>query len=233
MGVGRAAGRLVELGERKRRAQTRNCASPARSRRRSRSGTLPQRRRHRRDRASAAFRRGGDAEGRRMCDARSARDVAALRRGCERAVDVARVRLRFERAQSSIVRRRCQDVLLAHKFDAATHVREPAAGRAALSSVRPREQDRPRSPAGVDHSHVSRASGSGALVHALRVAAHHRARGPHAILPRALRADMGEPALRAQGRAVDRDRARVPMSPSGHNVSARYFMVQVPGSWPK
>ena len=51
MGFGGAAGRLVELGERKRRAQARSCARLAPSRWRWRSGRLPRRARDWRDRA--------------------------------------------------------------------------------------------------------------------------------------------------------------------------------------
>ena len=102
------------------------------------------------------------------------------------------------------------DVLLAQKFDAATHVIEPSFRRAAFGHRRAAEKDPGRSPKG--QIVLTRESGEfiGVQCGARHVASHHREQG-NARSPECARADMGEardPRLSVADREKRRARSR-------------------------
>ena len=145
MGVDGAAGRLVEFGERERRAQFEAARRLAALRRRWRSGTLLRQAPGWRSRASAAFRRGRDAVRRRMCDGRSVRTSPALRRG--RRVARSTSPARASASASAILRSPSNRTFCSRRSSAPRRMSSsPPLGAPLSALARPSRKSRVRSP---------------------------------------------------------------------------------------
>ena len=219
VGFGGAAGRLIELGERKRRAQTEAARSLLLSRRRWRTGRLLPPARGWRGRASAGFRRAPGAVRLRMRDADPFGTSPALRRESQARGRHRPRGLRLRRAQSSTARRRAECSVRAEVRPRGACPRAPR--RARRSEHSPSHRKKSRTPLATSAVMLTRESGEfdGVRRGAREVAAHQFEQGRMAF-PVCARADMGEARDPRLQRRRSRETARS-TSPRGHNISAR------------
>jgi hypothetical protein len=152
-----------------------------------------------------------------MCDGQSDRTSPALVEDREGVVDVTGKGFGFSKhnLQQSI---QSQDILLAQKFDAATHGLGPGAGFAAFSSSQPLEKTPPWSPRKEIVLTGQPGKFDGVDCGARLITTHQRKRG-RVQFPECASADMGE--VRDPPLGVADEGGHGPMSRSGHNVSAR------------
>ena len=218
VGFGEAAGRLIEFGQRQRRAQFEAARTLLVRRPRLRSGGRLLRTRGRRGRASAGFRRGPDAVPLRTRDSQCGRRSPALRRGWRPRGRDRPPELPSRPAQSSIARRTTERSVRAAARRRGACPRARRRPRRLRRTPNPRETRRTRDTGSDRCSRARRASSTafGAT----------RARSPRissnmaaCILPGASVPTWVRSAIRASARRT-RETARS-TSPSGHNVSAR------------